>query len=710
MRTLIVDNYDSFTYNLYHYLAEVNRSEPYVIRNDEPNWSLERLWDFDNVLISPGPGTPVLDRDFGICREIIERADLPVLGVCLGHQGVAYASGAVVGLAPEPRHGRISHVIHNSTGLFTGIPSPFSAVRYHSLAVSDLPEELEVIGRTPDGVLMALRHRHRPLWGVQFHPESICTEYGHELLRNFINLTRQWWHARRSGDGGMSRFRRIGSKHRSDLGSPSHHTYQSKASRPRSVKHWKVMVRKLATRWNEEVVFRELFGSADYSIWLDSSRPDATVGRFSIMGSADGPDAYVVTADVRQHTVTVRGPAGVVTESSGFFDWINRETQVNRCAAPDLPFDFSLGWVGYLGYELKAECGSTAVHQSSVPDAAMIFLDRALVFDHATSTTYLLALDTGRGQVADEWLDAITRKLDELAGSEPAYNDVNISVPEITLRHDRTQYLKLIEKCQTAIRAGETYEVCLTNMADADCRLDPWSSYQSLRRTNPAPFAALLRLDRLSVLSTSPERFLKISNDRLVESKPIKGTRPRGHSTDEDIRLRDDLAASEKDRSENLMITDLVRNDLGRTAKVRSVEVPKLFDVESYATVHQLVSTVRARLRPGLSAIDCIRAAFPGGSMTGAPKIRTMEIIDDLEAGPRGVYSGAIGYLSLTGAADLSITIRTAVLDADRVTYGIGGAIVALSDPVEEYEETAVKARPLLRLLDVDFPGSKIGR
>lgn len=207
------------------------------------------------------------------------------------------------------------------------------------------------------------------------------------------------------------------------------------------------------------------------------------------------------------------------------------------------------------------------------------------------------------------------------------------------------------------------------------------------------------------MLSTSPERFLRISADGTAESKPIKGTRPRGDSESEDRLLRKDLAASEKDRSENLMIVDLVRNDLGRTAEVGSVRVPRIYDVETHPTTHQLVSTVTSRLSPSISAVACVRAAFPGGSMTGAPKIRTMKIIDSLEAGPRGVYSGAIGYFSLSGACDLSIVIRTLVVTPSRVKYGVGGAIVALSEPDEEFEEIAVKATPLLRLLRAEFPG-----
>jgi para-aminobenzoate synthetase len=246
-------------------------------------------------------------------------------------------------------------------------------------------------------------------------------------------------------------------------------------------------------------------------------------------------------------------------------------------------------------------------------------------------------------------------------------------------------------------------------MLSASIAIDSWAAYRFLRRRNPTPFGALLRLGELSVLSTSPERFLSISATGEVESRPIKGTRPRGATPEEDARLRRELATSEKDRAENLMIVDLVRNDLSVHAEVGSVRVPRLFEVESYATVHQLVSTIQARLAPGAAPLDCVRAAFPGGSMTGAPKIRTMELIDELEAGPRGVYSGALGYFSLSGAVDLSIVIRTLVLRPGGASYGVGGAVVADSDPAAEFEETAVKATALLALLGAEFPGRATG-
>ncbi|GGX00093.1 aminodeoxychorismate synthase component I [Streptomyces noursei] len=698
MRTLIVDNYDSFTYNLFHSLARVNGEDPVVVRNDDPSWRLGRLAEFDNVVLSPGPGSPAHAADFGICRELVDRCDLPLLGVCLGYQGIALQHGATVGRAPEPRHGRTSPVLHDGTGLFEGLPQPFEAVRYHSLAVSALPEELVATAWTPDGILMGLRHRDRPLWGVQFHPESVATQYGQELLANFrdLSLTRG---ARRDRPVPVSP-------------SAAMFTGLSAPAPPGPARRLRVLVEDLPTRWDEEAAFDALFRGSEHTFWLDSSRRDPSLGRFSFMGDAAGPLARVATADVHDRTVTVRSAAGTQVVTGEFLEWLDVDLRGVRTELPDLPFEFALGWVGYLGYELKAECGGARAHRSEEPDAAMIFTDRALVLDHLTGTTYLLALveEGGEGagysdETARAWFADAAEALDAIAGVVPHRPNLPAPLSPIRLRHDRETYLDLIERCQQEITAGETYEVCLTNMAEADGDLDPWQSYRFLRRTSPAPFGALLRLGQLSVLSTSPERFLRVSRDGTAESKPIKGTRPRGAGPREDAALVAALRTSEKDRAENLMIVDLVRNDLGQCAEVGSVEVTGLFDVESYATVHQLVSTVRARLAAGRSAVECVRAAFPGGSMTGAPKIRTMEIVDRLEAGPRGVYSGAIGYFSLSGAADLSIVIRTAVVTPGRVRYGVGGAIVALSDPTAEYEETAVKAAPLLALAQGSFPG-----
>ncbi len=660
MRTLIIDNYDSFTYNLVHQVGGITGTTPVVIRNDEPNWTLD---GFDNIIVSPGPGRPERPADFGICADVIRSATVPLLGVCLGHQGICHVHGGEVGAAPLVRHGQTSPVFHDGVDILAGLPSPFDAVRYHSLIATRLPDDLEPIATTADGVLMALRHRYRPQWGVQFHPESIRTDHGHRLLENFLT----------------ERAPR-----------PS---YRVRELPTRRIRH-----RRIDTTATAEAVFDAVYAGSAYAFWLDSADGGRSGGRFSFLGDAAGPRARVATADVTTGRVTVRRadqPDEVIT--SRFLDWLDADLAANRMAAPDLPFDFALGWVGYLGYELKAECGSPNAHRADHPDAALVFADRAIAFDHQEHQVHALAMPGD-----EQWLDDIEATL--LALADPAEPTIEPEIGPLRARHDRAAYLELIDACQREITAGETYEVCLTNTLTAHGKLDPWAGYRRLRRANPEPFSALLRFGELSVLSASPERFLTVSTAGIAESKPIKGTRPRGATPAEDERLRHDLATSAKDRAENLMIVDLVRNDLGSCAELDSVTVDRLFDVETFATVHQLVSTVRARLRPDRTAVDCVRAAFPGGSMTGAPKLRTMEIIDRLEAGPRGVYSGALGYFSLSGAVDLSIVIRTLVVEPDLVTYGVGGAIIALSDPAAEVAETEVKAAPLLRLLGAEFP------
>ncbi|MDT7790573.1 MAG: para-aminobenzoate synthetase, partial [Mycobacterium sp.] len=432
-------------------------------------------------------------------------------------------------------------------------------------------------------------------------------------------------------------------------------------------------------------------------------------------GNGDGPLAEHVTYSVADREVIVGRADGTTKRvQQQFFDYLDDQLRARAVPAPaGLPFEFNLGYVGYLGYELKAETGGTAAHQSETPDAALLFADRALVLDHNTRTSYLLALSiAGEEATAAEakaWLAttasalralpaAPTDPAPALALSGPAMTDPDIGM-NVELRHDRAAYLKRIDECFDEINTGESYEICMTNMVTVHTEIDVLPTFAHLRRVSPVPFGALLDFGDVAVLSASPERFISIDLHGTVEAKPIKGTRPRGGDAAEDRALVEELRDNPKDRAENLMIVDLLRNDLNTVCSVGSVHVPKLFDVETYAAVHQLVSTIRGTLAPGRSAVDCIRAAFPGGSMTGAPKVRTMEIIDRLEQGPRGVYSGALGWFSLSGASDLSIVIRTLVANEGRVTFGVGGAIIALSDPDEEFDETVVKSRAMMTAL-----------
>ncbi len=687
MRILLIDNHDSFTYNLFHLIAGVTGREPEVVANDDPRLASVRPSGFDAVVLSPGPGDPTRDADFGICgRVLAEELDLPLLGVCLGHQGLAHAHGAAV-RRTRPHHGQASLVHHDGSGVFAGLPSPFEAVRYHSLVVEDLPAEVEVTAWTADGLVMGIRHRDLPRWGVQFHPESVRSAHGHDIIANFTRLAAE--HNRRTG--------RVATAPAAVAARP--------VERPEPTRRPRVLTRSLPTAWDAETAYDRLFRAGDHPYWLDSERASGPDTRFTIMGDAGGPLARVATADVSSGTVTVRSATGEEIVSGGFLSWLDRDLRSLRADVPPLPFDFALGWVGYLGYELKAECDGVAAHRSPTADAVLVFSDRGLVLDAETGTTHLLALaEDGVEADAEAWLADTARRLTALAGSRADDPAPRVPTGPLELRHDRGAYLARIAAAQIEIAAGETYQVCLTNMIETGGPVDPWAAHRYLRRANPTPFGALLRFGGMSVLSTSPERFLSVAADGAVESRPIKGTRPRGATPEEDARLAEELRTSAKDQAENLMVVDLVRHDLGRTAVAGSVVAEDVFQVSTFPSVHQLVSTVRSQSRPDVSAVDVVRAAFPPGSMTGAPKERTMGIIDDLEGGARGVYSGAIGYFSLTGAANLSVAIRTAVLTADRVRYGVGGAIIALSEPLAEFEETVTKAKPLTGLTGRPVP------
>ncbi|TLS40787.1 aminodeoxychorismate synthase component I [Streptomyces montanus] len=688
MKTLLIDNYDSYTYNLFQLIAEVNGEEPVVILNDTAAGGIPDLREFDNVVVSPGPGHPAEPRDFGIGARVLAEAEIPVLGVCLGHQGIAAGERGDVEAAPEPRHGYLSTIRHDGRDLFQGLPQQFTAVRYHSLAVREpLPDTLEATAWSEDGVLMGLRHRTRPLWGVQFHPESVLTDYGHRMLVNFRNLTAE-------------RDRRPRTKNTSVPSAAATVPRPRRAPRPAHRLH----TRRIATAVDAEAAFTRMCADAPRAFWLDSSRVEQGQSRFSFFGDGTGPLAEFVRYDVETGLCEIeRAGRPLRKVRSNVFDYLKRQLETRHVDATGLPFDFTGGYVGYFGYELKADCGSANRHRAETPDACWLFADRLIAVDHQEGFTYAVCLAEDTPQAtreATEWLDTTMAQLTFVSTDKPTLplpSDPRPGAAEPWLVRDRATYLADIEACRRELRAGTSYEICLTNTARLPAPHDAYDFYRVLRRVNPAPYAAFLRFGDLDVASSSPERFLRITPDGVAEAKPIKGTAPRGDTPEEDARLRDALAADDKTRAENLMIVDLLRNDLGRVCETGTVRVSRLMATETYATVHQLVSTVEGRLREDTDAVDCVRACFPGGSMTGAPKLRTMEIIDSLETEARGVYSGALGYLGCSGGADLSIVIRTAVFADGLMHLGAGGAIVLDSDPAAEYDEMLLKTAAQMR-------------
>ena len=435
-------------------------------------------------------------------------------------------------------------------------------------------------------------------------------------------------------------------------------------------------------------VFAALYGNRDDVFWLDSGADGIS---YLGAGTAVQVDAENVWEVLR--AVAEPGTAGAVAHAGA--------------AGDGDELAFRLGLVGWLGYELRAQTtGAIVGRRSRYPDAAFLRVERAIAIDGATGQAELLALGTS-------WTGELAAWRDQVAGLTGAGAKAPASpppLPALALWHESdAEYLANIEACQSAIREGEAYQLCLTTEAEVAGRFDPLEVYLRLRASSPSHHGGLIRIGGVSLLSASPERFLDIDPAGLVRTRPIKGTRPRASDPAADAEQAAELLTSEKERAENLMIVDLMRNDLARVCELGTVTVTELLEVESYAQVHQLVSTVTGQLAPGRSAVDAINACFPAGSMTGAPKLRATEVLDALERRPRGLYAGCFGYLGLDGRVDLAMTIRSIVLDERGATLGTGGGITALSVPVEELAEAKLKAAALLAALGASEPGAGEG-
>ena len=489
----------------------------------------------------------------------------------------------------------------------------------------------------------------------------------------------------------------------------------------------------------------EVLRSAPWAWLLDSASPNSRLGRFSFVGA----EPYgVARAYGERIEVECRRPVreafahevGFREEKGKVFDWLRDVLPGFQVEEHGLPvaFPFLGGAVGYWGYELAEQVESLEFHGRNdlgMPDATVLFVDRMVALEHASGRSFALALGFASnaheaGRRADLALVDLCQGLEALEAWEGAESGVGKSATRsdtwirsresgeemaqclrrsdlLATRVPRSVggsfgadgYRDRVRTLKAEIAQGNVYEANLTRRMDLPFTGDAWSLYRALREASPAPFASFMDLPDGAILGSSPERFLKVSADGAVESRPIKGTRPRGLSGEEDSALSAELLASEKDRAENLMIVDLVRNDLGRVCELGSVEVPELMTVEPYASVFQLVSTIVGQLREGSDRMHLLGAAFPPGSMTGAPKIAAMGLLDKLEPVRRGVYSGALGYLDIRGGMDLAVVIRTLLVQKDRVHLHVGGAVVADSDPQEEYEESLDKARAMLAAL-----------
>lgn len=449
----------------------------------------------------------------------------------------------------------------------------------------------------------------------------------------------------------------------------------------------------------------ELFKDRPYSFFLDSGMGKSNLGRYSFIGS----DPFLVFKSKGSRIEIVQGPTKFRLEGNPFDCLKGLISQYRLRRLPDFP-PFLGGAVGYFGYDLchfVEKLPSSSIDDLNLPDCYLCFYDAVIIFDHLTEKVFISstglpenneAMMRGRQKAR---LAELSKRLSRVGkGIEPKDVHFQRGDVEISSNFLKQSYIEATKLAKEYIASGDIFQVNLSQRFCAPQFSPPFELYKRLRKITPAPFASFLNFDGVVIVSASPERFLRMSGS-WVQTRPIKGTRPRGEDPHKDCRLRQELLASEKDRAELIMIVDLERNDLGRVCEYGTVSVPRLITLETYSTVFHLVGTVEGRLNQGRGHIDCLRACFPGGSITGAPKVRAMEIIDELEPTTRGIYTGSIGYLGFNQETDLNIVIRTMVLCGGKVYFQVGGGIVADSDPQAEYDETLHKAKALMEALTI---------
>jgi para-aminobenzoate synthetase component 1 len=435
----------------------------------------------------------------------------------------------------------------------------------------------------------------------------------------------------------------------------------------------------------------ELFSAyADkaWAVFLDSGFPTSTQGRYDIIAAE--PVCTLVTHG-EMTEITCNGVTAQSAENP--FDLVKQQLRQfpGFKLSEDLPFNG--GAIGYFSYDLARRLEALpamAEDEEHIAEMAVGIYEWAVIVDHHRQESYLV------GHCDRQKWQGLINQFSQVS-ARPDYHAFKV-VGEIKSNMDKNTYFHGFDRIKHYLKEGDCYQVNLAQRFVAECEGDPWTAYQTLRKLNAAPFSCYLNLPEVQILSSSPERFLKLT-DGMVETKPIKGTRPRKSDYAEDQQQIKELQASSKDRAENLMIVDLLRNDISKTCKSGSVRVPLLFDIESYATVHHLVSTVTGVLADDQHALDLLKSCFPGGSITGAPKIRAMEIIEELEPNRRGVYCGAIGYIGFNGNMDTNIAIRTLVHSEHTIRFWAGGGIVNDSVAEDEYQESFDKAAAMLDLL-----------
>ena len=446
----------------------------------------------------------------------------------------------------------------------------------------------------------------------------------------------------------------------------------------------------------------EIFRTSPYSFILDSGTHEYGLGKYAFMG---GDPFLLVKAEGSDVEITDRDSSDVL-KNADVLEVIRRILSDYQVENNIFPVPFCGGCVGYFSYDLGRtleKIPNKAKKDVNVPDCCMAFYDLVIAYSYSKNKFYVMS--TGfpekgiKGEKrAKERLKQVLGRLRTLKSKKFSSSIISSSIVDIRSNLTKASYLRTVDRIKEYISAGDIYQVNLSQRFTCDLCMDSFELYKSLTKINPAPFGGFLNFGEESIISVSPERFLCLK-DGIVRTRPMKGTRPRGKTKKEDERLNNDLLKSEKDKAELMMIVDLERNDIGRVCEYGTIYLESRRDIEKYSTVFQTTSTVRGRLSKEKDRIDLLKACFPGGSITGAPKIRAMEIIEELEPTRREIYTGSLGYLSFSGEMDLNIVIRTLVAKKNEIRFQVGGGIVADSDPEKEYQETLDKAKALFSAL-----------
>lgn len=449
----------------------------------------------------------------------------------------------------------------------------------------------------------------------------------------------------------------------------------------------KPLIKEINTMLDSFDIF-SIFKNQPNIIYLDSSTNDTSLSKYSFIGI--------------NPFITIKYENNICKYNDTIVDMdifvLLKKVIKDYSCNNNTPFPFISGGMGYFAYDLARNIEKIPEISKKIvdiPDCYFNFYDNIIIYDHLNNKVYVSAM--GIIESPEKSIEIIESKIKK--GTKTVYN--KLLKDDIGFHSDFTEdtYVNAVEKMRNYIENGHIYITNMTHTFRCTLNRKPYDIYKILHKINPSPFSAFMSLESFSVLCSSPERFISIRNN-IVETRPIKGTRPRGNTKKEDLKFRSELLNSEKDKSELLMIVDLERNDISKVCKPHTVKVTELFKLEEYATVYHLVSTITGELEENNTAVDCIRACFPGGSITGAPKLRAMEIIEELEPVRRNIYTGCIGYLGFDGNCDTNIVIRTILMKDNNAYIGVGGGITWESNPKAEYQETLDKAKALFNSIN----------